>query len=114
MTYRSRRATYDRFVTSSPANPGTPTPTLTLNRAQYAPGNGVTFTGTAWDACPFGVTITLGHGTDFTFINEYTPENGSFQGTFAAPNALGTHVVDGHCDAPECVASVTFEVVAPS
>jgi hypothetical protein len=109
---RSLSVTYDRVVTPSPADPPASAPALSVNRAEYAPGRAVTFTGTGWDRCPFGITVKVVHGTEFTVIGVYEPENGSFMGTFAAPSTPGTYTVDANAEPPGCSASIPFEVVA--
>jgi LPXTG-motif cell wall-anchored protein len=85
---------------------------LTVDRAQYTPGQTVVFTGAGWDACPYDIAVNL-TGSDGVpvFIGVLTPVNGEFSGSFAAPPDLGSYVLDADGDAPGCVANTPFEVV---
>ena len=98
-------------VGGSSSSHAQPAPSISVDAAEYAPGATVTFTATGF-VCNEVVGVSLVPGGDLGSFNPSA--EGTFSGSFPAPTDPGTYelVADGGVEG--CIATVTFEVLAPT
>jgi hypothetical protein len=91
------------------------TPSITTDAGQYFSGETVTYTGSNWTGCNV-LNIDLFGPSGFTVATGVTPVNGSFTGTFTAPEIDGHYILSAHGTDPDsaaCSAETIFEVTSP-
>ena len=100
-------------TTTTPVPP-TVTPSITTNATEYHPGDPVTYTGTGWTGCD-SLRVNLFGSGGFTVATGITPAaDGSFSGTFTAPNFIDNYFLIADTSLagfPQCRSFTAFNIV---